>query len=70
MEESLVKDLNEKEVSKLSGIEFKWMVIRMLKELSDNYKELSGNYNNMKGSRNYEQGPGRNEEYIIWTEKH
>ena len=24
------------------------MVIRMLKELTDNYKELSGNYNSMK----------------------
>ena len=24
------------------------MVIRMVKELSDNYGELSGNYNNMK----------------------
>ena len=29
-------------------MELKRVVIRMLKELSDNYKELSGNYNNMK----------------------
>ena len=36
------------EASKLSDIEFKRMVIRMLKELSDNYKELSGNYSSMK----------------------
>ena len=40
MEESPVKELNEMEASKLSDIEFKRMVIRMLKELSDNYKEL------------------------------
>ena len=36
------------EASKLSDIEFKRMVIRMLKELTDNYKELSENYNSMK----------------------
>ena len=36
------------EVSKLSDIEFKIMVIRMFKELTDNYKELSKNYNSMK----------------------
>ena len=36
------------EASKLSDVEFKRMVIRMLKELSDNYKDLSGNYNRMK----------------------
>ena len=48
MEESPVKALNEIESSNLSDIEFKKMVIRMLKELSDNYKELSGNYNRMK----------------------
>ena len=40
MEDSPLKELNEMEVSKLSDIEFKRMVIRMLKELSDNYKEL------------------------------
>ena len=34
--------------SELSDIEFKTMVIRMLKELTDNYKELSDNYNSMK----------------------
>ena len=36
------------EVSKLSDIEFKIMVIRMLKELTDHYKELSEKYNSMK----------------------
>ena len=36
------------ELSKLSDIEFKIMVIKMLKELTDNYKELSKNYNSMK----------------------
>ena len=40
--------LNETEASNLSDIEFKVMVIRMLKELSENYKELSENYISMK----------------------
>ena len=48
MEDSPVKALNEMEASKLSDKEFKRMVIRMLKELTDNYKELSENYNSMK----------------------
>ena len=48
MENSPVKELNEMETSKLSDIEFKRMVMRILKELTDNYKELSGNYNSMK----------------------
>ena len=48
MEESPLKELKEMEVTKLSDIEFKRMVIRMLKELTDNHKELSGNYNIMK----------------------
>ena len=48
MEDSPLKELNEMEVSKLSDTEFKIMVIRMLKELTDNYKELSENYNTMK----------------------
>ena len=33
MEDSPLKKLNEKEVTKLSDIEFKLMVIKMLKEL-------------------------------------
>ena len=36
--------LNEIEASKLSDIEFKIIVIRMLKELGENYKELHGTY--------------------------
>ena len=48
MEDSPLKELNEMEVSKQSDIEFKIMVIRMLKELTDNYKEMSGNYNTIK----------------------
>ena len=43
MEDSPLKELNEMEVSKLSNIEFKIMVIKMLKKLTDNYKELSEN---------------------------
>ena len=41
MEDSPLKELNEMEVTKLSDIEFKLMVIKMFKELTDNYKELS-----------------------------
>ena len=48
MEESPLTELNEMEVSKLSHIEFKIMVVRMLKELTDNYKELNENYNSIK----------------------
>ena len=36
--------LNEIEASKLSDIEFKIMVIRMLKNLSGNYRGLHGSY--------------------------
>ena len=36
--------LNEIEASKLSDIEFKTMVIRMLNELNENYKELQESY--------------------------
>ena len=43
MEDSPLKEINKIEVSKLSDIEFKRMVIRMLKELTDNYKEMSEN---------------------------
>ena len=45
---SAEKNVSEIEASNLSDIEFKKMVIRMLKEPSDNFKELSGNYNGMK----------------------
>ena len=40
--------LSEIEARNLSDIEFKVMVIMMLKELSENYKELSGKYISMK----------------------
>ena len=48
MEDSLVKRLNEMDAKKLSDTEFKRMVIRLLKELTDNYMELNGNHNSMK----------------------
>ena len=48
MEDTPVKQINEMQASKLSYIGFKRMVLRMLKELNDNYKELSGKYNSMK----------------------
>ena len=40
MKDSPLKELNEMEVSKLSDIEFKVMVIRMLKELSENNNSM------------------------------
>ena len=48
MEDSPLQEINEMEKNKLLDIEFKRMVIRMLKELTENYKELSGKYNSMK----------------------
>ena len=48
MEDTPLKELNKMEVTKLSDIEFKIMVIKMLKELTENYKELSENYISMK----------------------
>ena len=48
MEDYPPKGLNEMEVSKLSDIKIKIMVIKMLKELTDNCKEMSENYNTMK----------------------
>ena len=48
MEDSLLKQLNKMEVTNVSDMEFKIMVIKMLKELTDNYKELNENYNSMK----------------------
>ena len=48
MEDFPLKELNAMEVSKLSDIEFKLMVITMLKELTDNYKKPNENYNSMK----------------------
>ena len=47
-EESADKELDEIRASNLSDTEFKIMVIRMFKELSDNYRELSGNYRTIK----------------------
>ena len=48
MEDSPVKDLNEVHACELSDVEFKRMVIRRIKELTDKCKELSDNDNNMK----------------------
>ena len=48
MEDFPLKVLNEMQVTKLSDIEFKIVVINMLKELTDNYKEVSDNYISMK----------------------
>ena len=48
--------------SNLPDIEFKRMVIRMLKELSENYKELGENYNSMNMDiETIEKEPIRNE---------
>ena len=48
MEDSPLKELNEMEVSKQSDIEFKIMVTKMFKELTENYKEVSENYSSVK----------------------
>ena len=42
-EEASERMLNEIDASQLSDIEFKAMVIRNLKELTENYKKLQGN---------------------------
>ena len=39
MDDSPLKELNEMDVSKISDIKFKRMVIRMLKKLTNKYKE-------------------------------
>ena len=44
------KELNEIEVSNLSDIELNIMIIRILKELSENYKELYGSYKGLSGN--------------------
>ena len=46
-EEVLETMLNEIEASPLSNIEFKTMVIRKLKELTQKYQKLQGNYNEL-----------------------
>ena len=43
-EESSERMLNEIEASQLSDTEFKTMVIKKLKKLSDNYQKLQGTY--------------------------
>ena len=48
LEDCPLKELHKMEVSKLSDIELKILVVKMDKELTDNYKELSENYNSMK----------------------
>ena len=63
MEDSPLKELNEKEVPKLSDIEYKITVIKRLKELTDNCKGLSENYISMKKKiETINKKPGRNEQ--------
>ena len=64
-EESPERLLNKIEVTKLSDIEFKIMLLRMLKELSENFRKLQGsfkeltvNYTSMK--KYMEKHSGRN----------
>ena len=49
-EESPEKELNVIEASDLSDTELKIMVIRMLKELSEDYSEIYGNYKEFTGN--------------------
>ena len=58
-EKSPEKDLNETEASNLPDTESKTMVIRMLKELSENLRDSK----NKKGARNHNKEPIRNEKY-------
>ena len=54
------------------------MVIRKLKEISENYKNTMGKlqetycekYQYEKGHRNYQQGSRENEDYNFWIEEH
>ena len=69
-EESSERMVNEIEADQLSDIEFKTMIIRKLKEFSENYQKLQGsykelmvNYTSMKKGRNNQQEPRGNEEY-------
>ena len=48
MEDVQLKKVTKMRVTKQSDIEFKIMVIKMLKKLTDNYKELSENCISMK----------------------
>ena len=50
IQESPEKLLNKIEASKLSVIKFKIMVIRTLKEISENQKELYGSYKELYGN--------------------
>ena len=45
---NLQKEISEIEANNLSGIEFKELVTRMLKTLSEKCKKLSGTYISMK----------------------
>ena len=47
MENTPLKELKKMEVTKLSHIEYKLMVIKRLKEVTDNYMEMSENYINI-----------------------
>ena len=49
-EESPEKELNEIEANNYSDIEFKIMVIRMPKKLSENYRKLYGSYKELSGN--------------------
>ena len=66
------KELNEIEARNLSDIEFKIVVMKMFKKLSEKYKDLHGNYmelsgncSSMKKDTETMKGPERNEKYNI-----
>ena len=72
-EESPERVLNEIQASNLLDIEFKIIVIRMLKELSENYKEHYGSYKELTGNstsmkkdtETINKEPRGNEEYNV-----
>ena len=66
-ERSPEKELNDMRASNLSDLEFRAIVIRMLKELRGRMNEISNNLNrdnkHEKGHRDHKKEPVRNEEY-------
>ena len=58
--ESPKKELNKMEASKLLDIEFKTKVMRMLKELSENFNSMKKDIETIKKKKE----PVRNKEYI------
>lgn len=55
LRKNTLKELNKIKVGNLLNTEFKKMVIRMCKELKENFKKLSENSNSMKKDQNHKK---------------